>query len=117
MISTLKNFDGLITGYIEWNILDPSGTPADRGEYIFVRSIWVHPKRRTRQAYQKLIFKIDRHEYSKYSHFVYWEIVRDKNGKKMLDENTGDVGTRKLSKIHNRQDILNKIFNRELLCL
>jgi len=117
MISTLKHYDGLIYGFIEWQILDPSGFPKNNGEYIFVRTIWVHPKYRKKRAYQELINKIDKHEYSQNSHFVYWEIVRDLKGRKIIDEENREVGSRKLSKIHNRQDILNKIFNRELLCL
>ena len=110
MISTIKNKEGLVFGFIEWQILDPTGIPADKGEYIFVRTIWVHLKHRCRRSYQLLIDKIDSHEYAKYSHFVYWEIVRDLKGRKIIDEQNSEVGSRKLSKIHKREDILNKIF-------
>lgn len=117
MISNIKNKDGFIIGFIEWNILDPTGIPADKGEYIFVRTIWVHPKFRCRRSYQLLIDKIDNHPYSRYSHFVYWEIVRDSEGVKLLDEDKREPASRKLSKIHKREDILNKIFNRELVSI
>jgi len=117
MISTLKNKEGLVSGFIEWQILDASGYQVKDGEYIFVRTIWVQPKYTGRRAYQLLIDKIDTHAYSKNSHFVYWQRLWDKDGNKIIDEENREVETRKLSKIFKRDEILNKIFNRELLCL
>jgi len=115
MISTLKDRQGLIHSYIEWQVLDPTGYPSDGGEYIFIRSIWIHKRFRGMRAYRSLIDKIDRHEYTKGCHFVYWEIVRDKQGRKIIDEENREVGSRKMSKLHKRQDILDKIFDRTLV--
>ena len=117
MISTLKNKEQHIIGYIEWSILSPTGLPQEDGEYIFIRSIWVHPKHRGKRSYQLLIDKINHHKYSQNSYFVYWEIVRDLKGRKIIDDENREVGSRKLSKIHKRQDILSKIFTKELLCI
>ena len=116
MISTLRNYEGLVTGFIEWQILDAAGYQTKNGEYIFVKTIWVHKRYRSKRSDQELIAKIDEHEYAKNSPFVYWEIVRDKNGKKIIDEENREVGSRKMSKLHKREDILNKIFNREFVC-
>ena len=36
MVSTLKDFDGKITAYIEWHILDANGFHVNNSDYIYI---------------------------------------------------------------------------------
>jgi len=111
MISTLKHLDGNIFAYVEWTTLDPAGVPAENGPYVFVYAIWVHPKHRVRRSYQLLIDRMNNHKATQQSPFVYWEVTRDLRGKKIISEEGREVGSKRMSKIFNKEDILKKIFN------
>jgi len=109
MIDTLKNTDGLCFSYIEWQVLDAAGIQTNNGDYVYIRSIWIHPDWRETRAFRHLINNIYKHPYSQKASFVYWEIYRDPKGKKIIDEENREHSTRRMSKIFNKEYIVNKI--------
>ena len=109
MIETLKNKDGLIYCYIEWQILDAAGYQQTNGDYIYIKNMWIHEDWRETRAFNQVIKKINDHPYSQKAGFVYWEIVRDSDGVKIIEEEEREHKTKRLSKIFNKKYIVNKI--------
>lgn len=113
MIDTLKNREGLAYAYVEWQVLDAAGYQSNDGQYIYVKNMWIHEKRRESLAFKCLINKIYRHPYSQKASFVYWEIVRDLKGIKMIEEEDREFSSKRMSKIFRKSYIVNKILKGE----
>lgn len=76
MISSLKNGNGFIYAYIEWEILDAFGQFKDFGEYIYIQNLWVHENFQNSRAIKELIGLIDSHPFAKNSDYVYWNNLK-----------------------------------------
>jgi hypothetical protein len=109
MASTIKNTEGCVVAYIEWQILDAAGFQVNNSDYIYIKNMWIHPDWRDSRAFRNVIDKIYKHPYSQNAGFVYWEIFRDSDGVKMTEENDREFSTRRMSKIFNKKYIVNKI--------
>ena len=62
MISTFKDDDGRVVGYLEWRQVGQSGYDKFRGEYIWVNDLWIHPTYKNhwaiyRQMMNEVLFK------------------------------------------------------------
>jgi len=78
MIASLKDEDGYVYAYIEWEITDGGVTLKKDGEYIYVQTLWVHEDWDGKDAIFELIPEINEHEFSHNAKWVYWN--RDKYG-------------------------------------
>lgn len=116
MVETVKNTDGLIIGYVEWNLLNERGQFSENSEYIYVADIWVHEEYRKYTVFQHLIKAIDTHPFAQDAKFVYWDFVRDCHGKKIFDQTREDFKDLKQSKIYGRRYFADKILKREGKC-
>lgn len=79
MISTLKNFDGMIYAYAEWRVVDETGTMNSAGRYLYINDLWIHEKYRGKEVMNALIRLMDEHELVKHVVGVYWENLKHKN--------------------------------------
>ena len=114
MVETVKNGDGFILGYIEWNLLDKFGQFGN--EYIYIADIWIHDTWKSNMVFKELIRMVDDHPFSKDAKFVYWDFMRDR-GKRIFD-NTREDFQAKQGRIYKRRYIADKILKREVLqCL
>lgn len=113
MIDTVKNCDGFVCGYIEWQILDSLGIQKNGGEYVYIKNMWVHPRWRNAVALKLLIKKIYDHPYSKSARFVYWETAKDALGRKILEEDERSFTVKRMSKIYNKEDFAEKTLKGE----
>ena len=113
MVSTTKNEDGFITAYAEWQVLDKAGRFKKGGDCIYVQNIWIHEKyREDDKTFEHLVRLIDAHPYGKSARFVYWEIVRDIFGVKIIDEVDRTAFSRRITRPFKREYILNKILKK-----
>lgn len=76
MITELKNNDGFVYAYCEWEILDDKGQFKDWGEYLYIQRMWIHKLHRGKKTLQHLISLIDKHKFLSCVKWVYWN--RDK---------------------------------------
>lgn len=93
MILTLKNNEGLIYSYFEWDIVRQNGQRDANGEYMYVRDIWVHDKYDGGEAIRQFIALLDADGRNLNVKWIYW--LRD------------DV---RLSKAFNRNTCLRRIY-------
>ena len=112
MISTIKNNDGFVIAYAEWQILNYLGQFQDGGSFLYIQNIWIHEKQRFGDTFRDLIKSIDSNKYSKSADMVYWECERDNTGKKMLTDDSGKSVSVRLSRTFKREYILNKILKK-----
>lgn len=118
MVGTIKNLEGCIIGYIEWNLVNKQGQFNNNSEYLYIADIWVHEKQRWSNVFQELIRIVDNHPYAKDAKFVYWDFLRDYCGKRIFDNSRNDFNNLKQSRIYERRYIANKILKREVIkCL
>jgi len=110
MISVLKNDDGYVTGYIEWEIVNKDGQFENNGKYIYIQNVWIHPQERKTEALRDLAVLINKHPYSQKATHVYWELYKDKDNKKIL-ENEEREWIYENKRIYQKDYILNKFKN------
>jgi len=72
IVCTLKNFDGLVYAYIEWQILDEFGNFQENGRYIYIQDLWVNSGYDGREAIRRLSELINEDKRSNNALFVYW---------------------------------------------
>ncbi len=74
MIVTLKNSEGYIKAFMNWNIVDQDGKVDDKGNYLFVYEAWVHPDHRNTLCLKEMIARVfeDSIKHYKYE-FVYYQ--------------------------------------------
>ena len=46
MISVVKNKEGYVSAYIEWEVLDENGQFKDGGDCIYIQDLWIHEELR-----------------------------------------------------------------------
>jgi hypothetical protein len=84
MITYIKNKMGYIRSFAEWTLVDETGAPDDKGQFIFIRNLWVHDKQRKGFGklgeIKKFIKRISKHPFCKYAIYVYW--LRKKYGER-----------------------------------
>lgn len=73
MLFNLKEIDGLIYSYMEWNVVDALGKTADDGKYLFIRDLWIHEDYKDRESIAQFIFMLDNDNRTKYVKGIYWE--------------------------------------------
>lgn len=76
MISVLKNPEGLVFAYMEWSVVDETGARNNKGHYLHVHQLWIHPDSRKQDAIRALISECDGHEKMKDVVGVYWKNLR-----------------------------------------
>ena len=76
MISVLKDEDGYVWSYIEWEVTAGGTELKKDGEYIYIQTFWVHEDFDGKDAIYGLIPKIDEHPFAWNAKWVYWN--RDK---------------------------------------
>ena len=73
MISCLKNSDGFVLAFIEWQIVNEKGQFKDLGEYCYIQDFWIHETwRRDRLVLDELVQLIASHRFSRNMKTVYW---------------------------------------------
>lgn len=75
MISVLKNSEGLIYAYCEWWVVDEKGFNSDQGNYLYIKDLWIHPKRRMGGTLKDIIRQIDQDEGGQ-CRIVYWNNLK-----------------------------------------
>lgn len=112
MVSTVKNSHNFVIGLIEWNLVNEQGQFSDKPEYLYVADIWIHEGQRWSDVFRELIRIVDDHPFSKDARFVYWDFLRDKQGKRIFDNSGEDFKGLKQSRIYGREYIADKILKR-----
>lgn len=79
MIEYLKNSDGLIYAIMEYSIVDKEGKIDDKGEYVFIREMYITPTYRNNGILKKLSWKL----WSKLYWTKYFYFGRKKYGKRL----------------------------------
>ena len=74
MISCLKDNNGFIFAYLEWQIVNVMGQFEDNGEYCYIQDYWIHPAWREEHKYilAELSQQINDHKFSKNLKWIYW---------------------------------------------
>lgn len=72
MITTFKNEEGFVYAYIEWSVVDHQTRLDDKGEFLYIRDLWIHPRYRGNGvlgSFMKVIFYDPK---TQRTQFVYW---------------------------------------------
>lgn len=109
MINTIKNDEGYVKGYIEWSVVDKDGKCQRDGKYIYINNLWIHPDHRFSGLTGILSQQIYEHDYSKQAKYIYWQIVRDVDGVKIIDEEERSFQSKRMSKLFDKEYILKKV--------
>jgi len=81
MIFNLKNEDGYVYAYIEWQVVNEKGLVDDVGKYVHIVNMWVHPDHRNNGCITNFTELIFQHNLTRQCEFVYYN--RSKyNGRK-----------------------------------
>lgn len=72
MITALKNEDGFIFAYLEWQVVDKNGAFKNFGEYVYVQDCWIHRHRREKGLLAQMARITARHPHVAKSKYVYW---------------------------------------------
>lgn len=78
MIASLKDSDGKIIGYMEWQVVDERGKWKNGGEYLYIEDVWLHPSERRKSLFKLIQLVVD-HYFAFNCKWSYWE--RRKYGK------------------------------------
>ena len=80
MIVSIRNSEGFVVAYSEFEVVDNSGKRVENSDYLFIRKLWIHSQFRDflLGSVIKKIWRIIKHKGCKY---VYWE--RSKYGFKI----------------------------------
>lgn len=108
MITTLKNFKGFVIAYLESNRVNALGDYDMKGIYIFVEDVWIHPIHRSKKVFLDLIELVDQNKFYDNCIRVYWTILRDKHGKKILDP-WNHKSYEKVQRIYDRDKLMLKL--------
>ena len=76
MISVLKNSDGFIYAYIEYQVVNKSGIPTDDGDFIYIQDAWIHGDFRGNGAIKRLKVEILADNRTNKAKFVYWNNLK-----------------------------------------
>ena len=109
MIDTIKNSDGYIVSYIEWEIVDSNGKFKTGGEYVYIQNIWIHENFKNVGLIGKMSEKIYEHPHSQKAKYVYWQVIRDIDGEKIIDENVRSCKSERMSKTFDKEYIFRKV--------
>ncbi len=112
MIETVKNADGYVVGYIEWQLLNHNGQFDVKGDYIYIQDVWINERHRKENVLKDLVVLVNDHPFGKTARYVYWEVFLGKNGGKIIDPNKMDGAHHKTIKPYKREYILNKILRK-----
>jgi len=93
MIESVKNGDGSIIAYIEWQVVNAKGDFQDQGSHIYIQDLWIHKDFRGKKLLAELIGKIDRNELANHVLYIYWN--RDKYNHRLSKSFTREVAARK----------------------
>ena len=108
MITVLKNDNGYVYAYCEWEILNKEGQFENDGDIVYVQNIWVQKKERYKDAVKELIELMYKHPYTQNSNYVYFVITRDKDNKKILESEERPY-IKKTIKRYKKNEIYQKI--------
>lgn len=109
LVTTVKNSLGYVIGYCESRVVNERGKTAENGDFVRIENIWIHELWRNSVVLPTLIKKVVNHQVHEDCRFVYWEIMKDSNGKKIIDDYYSEPTTRKLSKLYDKNKLVNKI--------
>jgi len=71
MLETIKDNDGKVVAYCEWNLVDKKGHTDSQGKYVFVRDMWIHETIKGVKSIRDFIDMIGLRAPS--AAWVYWE--------------------------------------------
>jgi len=83
MLNVLRNKEGFVVSYIEWNRVNEYGQIVKDGLWIHIRHVWIHEDYRKKKAMNKLIYLLDNELSSYGADLVYW--FREKYNKRQTD--------------------------------
>ena len=110
MISCIRNSEGFVVAYAEWETVDKSGQIKHNGDHLYIQNIWIHDEFRG-YLFGELIDLIYHHPYQERSTKVYWAEARDTTRRKILEED--DIGKSylsvKQSRVFDKESIYKKI--------
>lgn len=110
MISCIRNSEGFVVAYAEWETVDKSGQITRNGEHLYIQNVWIHDEFRG-YIFKDLIDLIYQHPYQKKCTKVYWAEARDTTRRKILEED--DIGKSylsvKQSRVFDKESIYKKI--------
>ena len=109
MISTIKNINDYIIAYVEWEILDKDGQFQNNGDYIYIQNLWVHGGKRYGGLNAELAKKIYEHPFSQKATKVYWQVTRDDNGDKIIDDEDRSYKSKRMSRLLDKEYIYKKL--------
>lgn len=109
MISTLKTGLGYVYAYIEWEVVNKFGRFENGGEYIYVQNCWIHETQRFGQVLCQLAEMIYEHPYSQEATNVYWDVFKDEENRKVLEEEDRDQDGIIRQHLHNKDKIIKKL--------
>lgn len=72
MILSLKNEEGFIYSYLEWDLVDKDGSPHDYGCYVYIRDLWVHDSFDGREIILHYIQVLLNDRRTRFVRYVYW---------------------------------------------
>lgn len=78
MLYTLKNSEGYIYAYMEFDIVDNNGKWKNEGNHLYIRDLFVHNNYDGEEVIKEFILKLDNDIRTKYVEKIYWE--REVNG-------------------------------------
>jgi len=99
LIVTVKNDEGFVTAYLEFNIVDKFGRFDDDGDYCYVAEAWVHDSLKRTHVLWELVKKVCEHKNTQHCQWVYWVRERDPNDLKIYP-----VSKFKKEKLYGRQE-------------
>ena len=108
MIITIKNLDEYVIAYIESNRVNMNGEYDIHGRFIFVEDIWIHSDYRDRKTFLELIELVHQSPFYDRCTKVYWTILRNHSGKKILDPENHS-GYNKIQRIYDRDKLMLKL--------
>jgi len=81
MLLVHKRDDGYIYSYFEFDIVDETGALKTKGEYMYVRDLWVHKDYDGKKEISQYITEADKDETMSNVKQVYWLRTKWKDGK------------------------------------
>ena len=79
-----------------------------KGIYIFVEDTWIHPGYRGKETLLRLIELVHQNKFYNNCLRVYWTILKDKHGKKILDP-WNHKSYEKVQRIYDRDKLMLKL--------
>ena len=78
MIATLKDEQGKVIAYAEYNIVDIKGNYTLHGDYCFIFDVWIHDNYRKQTGLFKNWLRKERNKHP-YVTYIYWTRGKYKN--------------------------------------